>query len=122
MLVERIEKLKQEYVDQEVVVESDRPQLRRFAGKSGRVRTLNRNGRALVEFAGADRGWYDIELDYVRVVEPHEPKTVEATASTSDAPAQATEQSQPTLPEEAPPSEKLSRLELARMEKGTSHS
>jgi hypothetical protein len=72
---ERIEKLRQEYTDQYVVVDPGRPDLARFKGAVGRVATVNFNGRALVEFdLNNNRGRYDIELDYLKVVDKPEPK------------------------------------------------
>jgi hypothetical protein len=68
---EHLRSLRFEYEDQFVVIEGDRPELLRFKGKMGRVKTINCNGRALVQFdSGNDRGWYDIDLDFLRVVEP----------------------------------------------------
>ncbi len=67
MVFEHIEKLKLEYTDKFVVVDERRPELRRFKGQTGTVRTVNMNGRALVEFDAYDNiGWYDIEIDYLR--------------------------------------------------------
>jgi len=98
MLGERIEKLKQEYTGQCVVVDSRRPELARFAGMAGRVKTVNFNGCALVQFEGAGPSWCDIELDYLKVVD--RPKLEPAEA-----------------PAEMESTQKLSRLELARLEK-----
>lgn len=71
MDVERLRSLRFEYENQFVIVEGDRPELLRFKGKIGQVKTVNCNGRALVQFnSGADRGWYDIDLDFLRVVDP----------------------------------------------------
>lgn len=77
---DRIQALKLEYTDQYVVVDSARPELARFKGKTGRVITINWNGRALVQFdGGADRGWYDIDLDDLRVVSPPEDESQSGT-------------------------------------------
>lgn len=97
MSPEQLEKLRDEYTDQYVVINSQRPELARFEGMTGRVWSINCNGRALVEFEeSAGRGRYDVELDYVKVVDEPKPK-----------PADAKDQ----------PQEKLSPLELARLEK-----
>ena len=70
MVFEHIEKLKTEYTDKFVVVDESRPELRRFSGQTGVVKTVNMGGRALVEFDGhANIGWYDIEVDYLKVVD-----------------------------------------------------
>ncbi|MHC4404243.1 MAG: hypothetical protein ACYTG0_31700 [Planctomycetota bacterium] len=116
MLPERIERLKQEYTDKYVAVSGDRPELARFKKMVGQVKTVNMSGRALVEFdANNDHGWYDIELDYLKVVDKPEPKEPpKKTAKGAAAGAKKT-------PAEAKPKEenkeKLSPLELARMEK-----
>ncbi len=52
------EALKREWTDQYVQVVETRPELARFRGLVGRVITVNRNNRALIDFA--DGGWYDI--------------------------------------------------------------
>ncbi len=70
MVFEHIEKLKQDYTDKSVVVDSDRPELRRFQGMQGTVKTVNMSGRALVQFdAHQNTGWYDIDVDYLKVVD-----------------------------------------------------
>jgi len=100
---DRVEKLRQEYSDELVVVDPTRADLARFAGMTGRVKTVNFNGRALVEFDGnGNRGWYDIELDYLKVVDP--PDTEPAGPPRSEARGPSAEA-------------KLSPLELARMAK-----
>lgn len=66
----RIEKLRQEYTNQYVVVEGDRPEYRRFQGRIGQVKTITTNARALVQFNdSADRAWYDLDLDYLKIVD-----------------------------------------------------
>lgn len=95
---ERLEQLNAEYVGRRVAVDATRPQLRRFAGRRGRVKAINFNARALVEFEGADRAWYDIELDDLKVVDAGEPADRAA-------------------PEPPAPEHELSRLELARMQR-----
>ncbi|MCS6850975.1 MAG: hypothetical protein NZ700_07365 [Gemmataceae bacterium] len=52
------EALKREWTDQFVVVNPNRPELKRFQGIVGRVVTVNYNNKALVDFQ--DGGWYDI--------------------------------------------------------------
>ena len=106
MLREHVEKLRQEYIGQQVTIDAERPELSRLAGLSARVKNITMSGRALVQFEGADKGWYDIELDYVRVIDKPRPKTAEQ--DSAEKPVAAAEQ---------PATEKLSRLELARLEK-----
>jgi hypothetical protein len=63
------EELKRRWTDQLVQVNAERPELKRFAGIVGRVVTVNRNGKALIDFQ--DGGWYDItaSTDYLTVVD-----------------------------------------------------
>ncbi|MEX0819562.1 MAG: hypothetical protein WD070_08205 [Pirellulaceae bacterium] len=75
MVFEHIEKLKQAYTDKFVIVDGSLPELRRFGGMTGTVRTVNMSGRALVEFdAYANIGWYDIDIDYLKVIDAPLPK------------------------------------------------
>lgn len=70
MIFEHIEKLKGDYTDKYVVVDEQQPELRRFRGMTGTVRTVNMNGHALVEFDEHNNiGWYDINLDFLKVVD-----------------------------------------------------
>jgi hypothetical protein len=68
------EKLKSEWTDQYVEVNTARPELRRFAGLVGRVVTVNYNNKALVDFD--DGGWYDITAsdEYLKKLPPEEGK------------------------------------------------
>jgi hypothetical protein len=82
MSAEGIDKLRQQLTDQYVVVQGDRPELARFRGQTGRVKTVNCNGRVLVQFDGfGNRGWYDIAPDYLQVVPKPEPKLPEKLAA-----------------------------------------
>lgn len=63
-----LEQLRAEYAGRSVTVDGQRPELSRFAGKVGCVKTVNCNGRALVQFAGPDPVWYDIHPDFLRIV------------------------------------------------------
>lgn len=78
MAPDSIEQLRQQWTGQYVVVQGDRPELARFRGAVGQVKTVNFSGRALVEFdADNNRGRYDIEVDYLQVVPKPAPKVVE---------------------------------------------
>ncbi|HTQ39806.1 MAG TPA: hypothetical protein VMJ32_12325 [Pirellulales bacterium] len=78
MVFEHIEKLKRAFTDKYVVVDASRPELARFGNATGLIKTVNMNGRALVEFDQFDNiGWYDIELDFLKVVPKPEPKAKE---------------------------------------------
>lgn len=80
MVFDQIEQLKRQYTDQFVVVDEHRPELARFRGYTGRVKTVNMNGRALVEFDDyiANIGWYDIDLSFLTVVPKPDPATAAA--------------------------------------------
>lgn len=70
MSIDQAESLKTELTDKWVVVNNDVPELRRFAGLTGKVKTVNMNCQALVEFNGpADIGWYDINPAFLSVVD-----------------------------------------------------
>ncbi len=74
LMFDQIEKLKREYTDKYVVVDAAQPELARFNGFVGQVKTVNMNGRALVQFdAWLNIGWYDIDPSYLKVVPKPEP-------------------------------------------------
>ncbi len=110
MVSEQIEKNKQEYTDKYVVADANRPELARFRDHVGQVRTVNMSGRALVEFIDyhLNIGWFDIDLDYLKVVDKPAPKE-KAPAAKKKAPAA---KKQASTAEE----KKLSPLEMARQQ------
>jgi hypothetical protein len=65
-----LETLKQEWTDQYVEVNPERPELKRFAGIVGRVVTVNCNKMALIDFQ--DGAWYDIvaSAEYLTRLDP----------------------------------------------------
>jgi hypothetical protein len=69
-----IERLRQEWTDQFVRVNPERPELRRFKDVVGRVVTVNCNGKALIDFQ--DGAWYDITAseEFLIKVDPAEGK------------------------------------------------
>jgi len=70
MVFKQIRDLKQEFTDKYVVVDEQRPELRRFRGLTGTVRTVNMSGRALVEFDGNNNiGWFDIDPSFLQVID-----------------------------------------------------
>jgi hypothetical protein len=88
MVFDQIEKLKQEYTDKYVVVDESRPELLRFKGMTGTVRTVNMNGRALVEFdANLNTGWFDIAIDFLNVIDKPLEKPEAPKAATTAKPA-----------------------------------
>jgi hypothetical protein len=70
----RLDELRNEWIDQYVVVNPDHPELKRFGDTVGRVVTVNYNGKALVDFQ--DGAWYDItaSAEFLRKLDPEEGK------------------------------------------------
>ncbi|HMP02155.1 MAG TPA: hypothetical protein PKC45_06610 [Gemmatales bacterium] len=64
------EQLRNEWTDQYVQADLSRPELKRFEGQFGLVRTVNWNGKCLVDFA--DGAWYDIAPAFLKKVEASE--------------------------------------------------
>lgn len=88
MSIERAEQLKEKLTDKFVVVDQSIPELKRFANWTGKVKTVNMSCRALVEFDGpVDIGWYDINPDYLIVVDGPRPKAAPAAKAPAKAPA-----------------------------------
>jgi len=107
MVFEHIEKLKQEYTDKYVIVDETRPELRRFGGMTGTVRTVNMSGRALVEFdAYANIGWYDIDVDFLKVIDAPLPKPEAKPAAKKEAKPAAKKEAKPAAKKEAKPAAK----------------
>ncbi|MBL6712874.1 MAG: hypothetical protein ISQ07_05765 [Pirellulales bacterium] len=70
-----IEQLKSDWTDKYVVVDAAVPELARFGEATGLVRTVNMNGRCLVEFDQFNNvAWYDIDPSYLKVVPKPQPK------------------------------------------------
>jgi hypothetical protein len=71
MAFEHIENLKTRYTDKYVTVDESRPELRRFRGYAGVVKTVNMSGRALVQFDDFENniGWFDIDVDFLKVLD-----------------------------------------------------
>ncbi|MEK6250068.1 MAG: hypothetical protein N2C12_17925, partial [Planctomycetales bacterium] len=110
MVFQHVEKLKRDYTDKFVIVDDSRPELARFRGQTGRVKTINMNGRALVEFDHyANIGWFDIDVDYLKVVNRPLPKQQDKTAPKPTKKSAAT-------PASTSGEKKLSPLEMARMQ------
>ncbi len=118
MSIEIAEKLKSQLTDKYVVVKQGVPELRRFATLTGRVKTVNMSGRALVEFNGpVDIGWYDIDPEYLTVVEAPVAKAAPgkhaAPAKVAEAAKPAAAAAKPAAAAGAKPAGK-SPLEMAR--------
>mgnify|MGYP006951366189 CR=1 FL=1 len=67
------EELKRVWTDRLVTAKADRPELERFAGKVGRVMTVNWSGKAIIDFG--DGAWYDIPAseEYLTPLAPDVP-------------------------------------------------
>lgn len=90
MSIELAEKLKVKLTDKWVLVDGSVPELRRFANWTGKVKTVNMNGRALVEFDGpVDIGWYDIDPAFLTVIDAPRPKKVAEAPAKAPKPAAA---------------------------------
>lgn len=89
-MFDRIEKLKAEWTDKYVVIDSPAPELSRFASTTGTVKTVNMNGRCLVEFDQFNNiGWYDIDPSALKIVPAPLPKRVEEKAKPAKTAASA---------------------------------
>ncbi len=64
--------LKKKYLGRKVTVDAQRPELVRMADLHGRVIAINCNGGALVQFEGPDAAWYEIQPEYLKLVEKEE--------------------------------------------------
>jgi hypothetical protein len=103
MFADQIEKMKRQYTDKYVVVDGTRPELARFRDVVGRVKTVNMSGRALVEFDDyhLNIGWYDIDPEFLKVVDQPPPKAPKPEVKK---PAAKTEAKPMTKPQAAPAS------------------
>ncbi len=107
-----VEQLKKDLTDRYVVVQDGIPELRRFQGRTGFIKTVNMSGRALVQFDGSeDIAWYDIEPTYLKVVTAPPAKSTEKKGT--DAPAAEKVTATEKTPAAAKPAGK-SPLEMAR--------
>ncbi len=88
MSIAQAEQLKAELTDKYVIVAEGVPELRRFVGLTGTVKTVNMSCRALVQFNGpVDISWYDIDPSFLKVVDAPLPKKVEVKAEAAPAAA-----------------------------------
>jgi len=94
-----IERLKAEWTEKYVVIDSPAPELSRFAKTTGTVRAVNMNGRCLVEFDQFNNiAWYDIDPSHLKVVTEPLPKP-EKQATAKAAPAAKTSSSKASSPQ-----------------------
>src|SRR4051812_12228937 len=100
MVFDNILELQRQWTDKYVVVDQSRPELKRFGGMTGTVKTVNFSGRALVEFDAYNNiAWFDIDPRFLKVIDAPLPKP-EAKAEKKAAPAKA---ETPTAKAEAKP-------------------
>lgn len=112
MTISEVQQLQRQLTDKYVLVRDGVPELRRFQGLTGRVKTVNMNGRALVQFDGpVDIGWYDIDPAYLQVVDQPLPRKRPAEHEAKPAP----QSSAPPTSAKAAPSGK-SPLDLIRQQ------
>jgi hypothetical protein len=69
MAPDRIDALKRQFTGKSVLVDARRPELVRWRELPGTIKTINQSGRALVQFDGPDRGWHDLDLAWLQVVD-----------------------------------------------------
>ena len=94
-----IERLKAEWTDKYVVIDSPAPEHSRFAKTTGTVRAVDMNGRCLVEFDQFNNiAWYDIDPSHLKVVTEPLPKP-EKQPKAKAAPAAKTSSSKASSPQ-----------------------
>jgi hypothetical protein len=83
--LQKAEELKRTWTDRLVMAKADKPELKRFEGKVGRVVTVNWSGKALVDFA--DGAWYDIPAseEYLTLLAPDDPNRAKYDAKANSA-------------------------------------
>jgi len=90
MSIAAADALRSSLTDKYVIVRAETPELRRFSGLTGQVKTVNMNGRALVQFDGAvDISWYDIDPSFLSVIDAPLPKVKESAPEKAAKPAPA---------------------------------
>lgn len=116
MSIERAEQLKADLTSKWVIVDAKIPELRRFVGLTGKVQTVNMNGRALVQFHDTpDIAWYDIEPTFLRQVAEPAPKA-KAEHAKSEKATPAAKAAPVPVGADGVPAKKLSPLEMARQQ------
>jgi hypothetical protein len=113
MFADKIEQMKRDFTDKYVLVDSTRPELARFRDVVGRVKTVNMNGRALVEFDEyhLNIGWYDIAPEFLKLVDKPPPKEKKVEAKKPAAKAEA----KPAAAKPAAPAAKGGKPSVAEM-------
>jgi hypothetical protein len=83
--LDKMDELKRIWTDRYVLARADKPELKRFEGKTGRVVTVNYSGKAIIDFA--DGAWYDIPAseEYLTVIPPGDPQIAKYDAKANSA-------------------------------------
>lgn len=83
--LDKMDELRRTWTDRYVLARAEKPDLKRFEGKVGRVVTVNYSGKAIVDFA--DGAWYDIPAseDYLSVVPEGDPRIAKYDARANSA-------------------------------------
>ena len=112
----RPEALKAHWTGRAVAVREPTGVRARFAGRVGRVRTVNMNGRCLVQFAGDDETRYDLDpRDLIETAEVAEETPPPVKPAVGEEPKGEPEPKRPEKPQPGSGGgKKLSVLELAR--------
>src|SRR5215510_14334739 len=115
MFADQVEKMKRDYTDKYVLVDANRPELARFRDVVGRVKTVNMNGRALVEFDEyhLNIGWYDIAPEYLKVVDKPPPKAPKPESKKAAPKAAPAAKKPATAPTAAAPAAKAGKPSVA---------
>jgi len=101
MTITEAQQIQRRLTDKYVVVREGIPELRRFEGLTGSVKTVNMSGRALVQFDGpVDIGWYDIDPACLKIVDQPRPQAPSGHAAKSEPKAQG---APATAPQSAAP-------------------
>jgi len=113
MFSDKIEQMKLDFTDKYVLVDATRPELARFRDVVGRVKTVNMNGRALVEFDEyhLNIGWYDIAPEFLKVVDKPPPREKKVEAKKTAAKTEA----KPAAVKPAAPAAKGGKPSVAEM-------
>jgi hypothetical protein len=117
MFSDQIEQMKRDYTDKFVLVDATRPELARFRDVVGRVKTVNMSGRALVEFDDyhVNIGWYDIDPEFLKVVDQPPPKPAKTEAKKAAPKAAPAAKEKPAAKAAAAPAAKGGRPSVADM-------
>jgi hypothetical protein len=117
MFSDQIEQMKRDYTDKFVLVDATRPELARFRDVVGRVKTVNMSGRALVEFDEyhLNVGWYDIDPEFLKVVDQPPPKPVKTEVKKAAPKAAPAAKEKPAAKAAAAPPAKGGRPSVADM-------